>query len=224
VLGDGWLISGLVFDGAGGFKFFYGNFDAPNGDASFSGVKTGEQGASQGTRYLNVFSDYGCCDLALDPADRQGHGDISQPYDRVESNVFQEMIVDGTTDAGLWSFSFDAKQPSALGCSLSPASTCGAFLRTLDPNAGFSESSRVDFDSTALSNSEWSSHVLDIAIDGSLAGHFLQFGFTSTSEQFDDTGVYYDNINFQVIPVPAAVWLFGSALGLLGFVRRRLTS
>jgi len=28
-------------------------------------------------------------------------------------------------------------------------------------------------------------------------------------------------ITFQVVPVPAAVWLFGSALGLLGWVRRR---
>ena len=32
----------------------------------------------------------------------------------------------------------------------------------------------------------------------------------------------YQNNNIQVIPVPAAVWLFGSALGLLGVARRRL--
>ena len=29
------------------------------------------------------------------------------------------------------------------------------------------------------------------------------------------------DISFSVVPVPAAVWLFGSALGLLGWVRRR---
>lgn len=29
------------------------------------------------------------------------------------------------------------------------------------------------------------------------------------------------NFNYAVVPVPAAVWLFGSAAGLLGFMRRR---
>jgi len=32
------------------------------------------------------------------------------------------------------------------------------------------------------------------------------------------------NFKYQVVPVPAAVWLFGSALGLLGWVRRRQTN
>jgi len=30
-----------------------------------------------------------------------------------------------------------------------------------------------------------------------------------------------DNLTYQVVPVPAAAWLFGSAIGLLGWVRRR---
>ena len=29
------------------------------------------------------------------------------------------------------------------------------------------------------------------------------------------------NFNYTLVPVPAAVWLFGSALGLLGIARRR---
>lgn len=32
------------------------------------------------------------------------------------------------------------------------------------------------------------------------------------------------NLNYQVVPIPAAVWLFGGALGLLGFARRRATA
>ncbi len=33
--------------------------------------------------------------------------------------------------------------------------------------------------------------------------------------------VLIDNVSLTVVPVPAAVWLFGSALGLIGFLRRR---
>ena len=32
------------------------------------------------------------------------------------------------------------------------------------------------------------------------------------------------NVSFSVIPVPAAVWLFGSALGLLGWIRTRASA
>jgi hypothetical protein len=32
------------------------------------------------------------------------------------------------------------------------------------------------------------------------------------------------NFNYSVVPVPAAVWLFGSALGILGLARRRTAS
>jgi hypothetical protein len=32
-----------------------------------------------------------------------------------------------------------------------------------------------------------------------------------------------DNVNANVVPIPAAVWLFGSGLGLLGWFRRRVS-
>jgi hypothetical protein len=39
-----------------------------------------------------------------------------------------------------------------------------------------------------------------------------------------ETNAIFDNqlqIGPAVVPVPAAVWLFGSAMGLLGVIRRR---
>ena len=46
--------------------------------------------------------------------------------------------------------------------------------------------------------------ILDNAFSGNFNGNFKSTGFAVTT-----------------VPVPAAVWLFGSALGLLGWIRRR---
>jgi hypothetical protein len=57
------------------------------------------------------------------------------------------------------------------------------------------------------------------------------YGFSAAwqgleSVQFDSVGgslLYIDNIVTNVVPVPAAIWLFGSALAGLGWLRRRQT-
>lgn len=41
---------------------------------------------------------------------------------------------------------------------------------------------------------------------------------TAGSSQF-----YIDSFDATVVPIPPAVWLFGSALGLLGWMKRRTT-
>ena len=47
----------------------------------------------------------------------------------------------------------------------------------------------------------------------------------SAADNPDGTDLSYEfTLQTTVVPVPAAVWLFGSALGLLGFVRRRLVA
>ena len=35
------------------------------------------------------------------------------------------------------------------------------------------------------------------------------------------TSVEIDNVNVSAVPIPAAVWLFGSALAGLGWLRRK---
>jgi len=56
-------------------------------------------------------------------------------------------------------------------------------------------------------------------------GDLSVLGATSALEFLSDSGTtdnyYIDMANINVVPVPAAVWLFGSALGLLGWMRRR---
>ena len=66
---DGWQIGANVFDGVGvypgGFKFFFGLFGAPNGGAGFSSVATGDAtNGGVGVNYLNIYSDYNCCNGA----------------------------------------------------------------------------------------------------------------------------------------------------------------
>lgn len=52
-------------------------------------------------------------------------------------------------------------------------------------------------------------------------------GLTSIDVEFNTTSgpgfslIGVDNIKLQAVPVPAAVWLFASGLGLLGWVRRK---
>lgn len=61
------------------------------------------------------------------------------------------------------------------------------------------------------------------------AGNYvLEFGVTNWSDTHYDSGLAFsaatiasNPINTSVVPVPAAAWLFGSALGLAGALRRR---
>jgi hypothetical protein len=50
---------------------------------------------------------------------------------------------------------------------------------------------------------------------------------TSLQLSFDGTAVFapydVDNISLNVVPIPATVWLFASGLGMLGWMRRRVS-
>jgi hypothetical protein len=45
--------------------------------------------------------------------------------------------------------------------------------------------------------------------------------FNSFYGDWGSLGSYSGSVNFSVVPLPAAAWLFGGALGLLGLARRR---
>jgi hypothetical protein len=53
-----------------------------------------------------------------------------------------------------------------------------------------------------------------VSLDDAFDGNF--------SNSFSTTGTYVQTVgDIEVIPIPATFWLFGSALGLLGWIRRK---
>ena len=187
-VGDGWLFFVNVFDDGGVFKFGYNNPPqaAPNGTGFISGLVDDQGGAEQEPQQLSVFSDYNCC--------QPGEGHFGT--DLVETNVFQEPFdfnnrIPASEVGKTYTFSFQAKS----GNINDPAgsSTANAFIKTLDPDAGFDVSAS---DTEAMTNlpDTWGGFTLSLEITAELEGHLLQFGFQNNASDFEPSGVYYDNV------------------------------
>lgn len=232
----GWRIGANISDGVGtypgGFKFFYGLFDAPNGGPGFSGVATGDAtNGGVGVNYLNIYSDYNCC--GLEGATPEGHGNGT---DVVNALVLKEFLITSDDIGKIVTFTFDAKRPdvvddgfggddsAAVGNGCSGICTANAFVKTLDPGAGFATTNVIVEDTTAISQTVWTTYTMTIDLsDPLLDGQRLQVGFESFSGNFDNTGVYYDNISLTAVstaanvPFPAfAIAAFAAMLGLVG--------
>lgn len=188
---DGWLVFGNVFDSGGGYLYGYGVFPAPNNSGGFSAIASGQGGPAQGAQQLSIYSDYNSLEH------------INMTGNLVESNVFQEQTVAAGDVGSTWQFDFDAK----LG-NLGGASTALAFIKTLDPNAGYATTNFITTNMTVIPGT-WDSYSLTIAIDPGLVGQILQFGFACTASNAEPSGVFYDNINFDLmgtVSVEASSW------------------
>jgi hypothetical protein len=201
---DGWLVFGNVFNRfTGGYVYGHGPWPAPNGTGAFSSIDVGQGGPAQGAQQLSVYSDY-------------ANGDHWWAW--IESNVFQEQVV-GPEDVGeTWVFSFDAKRgnindPDDPNCPfVGPpeggefpcSSTAIAFIKTLDPSAGWALTNFLTISTTDLPET-WGRFRLPIEIDAGLVGQVFQFGFANTATLWQPSGVFYDNVGFgPFVPAPAS--------------------
>lgn len=185
----GWLVFANVFGPDWAYWYGYGVFPAPNGTPGFCSVASGEGGAGQGLQQLVVYSDYNNTD----------HGVGAH----IESLVFQEQAIAAGDIGETWVFDFQAKMGDLAG-----ASTAVAFIKTLNPMAGYATTNYITVDMTGAA-ATWSDYSLAIFIDGSLDGQLLQIGFQNIAGSYEPSGVFYDNLSFYPsgpVAVEEASW------------------
>jgi hypothetical protein len=125
------------------------------------------------------------------------------------------------------------------------------FAHVYEPNCACSASNvnidleRDDGGAFAFYSADWTGYIENVSVSGLLAdgnyasdpvgtGDWLNVVgvFFTASGPFCTTNCYLDLAGLEVdnivvgaaVPIPAAVWLFGSGLGLLGWIRRRRTT
>ena len=180
---DGWTGFANVFDPMGGYLYGYGTFPAPNGGPGFSAIATGSGGMDQGLQYVNIYSDYNNMDHA--------NGNY------IDALVFQEQPV-GTANVGeTWTFEFDyLKNPTPTNGD--GDSQTFAFVKVIKvSDMSFATLAEVELDTTAASTTVWMDGSLDLLIDPAFDGELVQFGFRSYSTNYNDTGRFYDNVEFS---------------------------
>jgi hypothetical protein len=188
---DGWLVFGNVYSPTMTYLYGYGPFPAPNPGAGFCAIDAGQGGTEQGVQQLSVYSDYNNLD----------HGQGRW----IESNVYREQTI-GAADVGArWKFQFDAK----LGNLVSPTQAV-AFIKTLNPAAGYATTNFITIDVDALPTT-WATYSITIDIAPDLVGQLVQIGFANTTTQYASSGVFYDNIAWQYVGAVDAPMPFAAA-------------
>lgn len=193
------------------YPYEYNGF-APNGGQSFSAVATGDSGLGQGLQYLNVYADYG-------NVGANTNGDI------MEASVYRELPITADDLGNRLTFTFDAKRPtSPPGSPVVAPSTAEAFIKTID--ATFQQTNYITLDMTNISDTEWATFSISIDIsDPALVGQTLQIGFGNTATNYENSGVFYDNITlFTPVNVPfptMGLWVLGAALAGFGVYKAR---
>lgn len=191
---DGWLVYGNVSDPLGNYLYGYGPFPAPNDGFAFCQIDQNQGGVEQGFQQLSVFSDYNNADHAV--------GNL------IESNVFQEQTVAAADVGDVWSFAFQAKRGNLVA-----PSTAAAFIKTLDPANGWALTNYISVDMTTIPDT-WGGYSLSIPIDASLSGQIIQFGFVNVATLYESAGIFYDNVEWNVLTTaaPDAATLMNASL------------
>jgi len=97
-------------------------------------------------------------------------------------------------------FFFEGKKdtgPFGLGGN----TTAQAFMKTLDPDAGFATTRNPTLDTTNLPL-DWTGFSLSLDITSDLEGQILQVGFQTLAQQGEPSTNFYDNVLITASPTP----------------------
>ena len=101
----------------------------------------------------------------------------------------------------------------ALGLgAVAPPSEAEAFIKTLDPSAGYTVTNYITQDMTSIGTA-WGGWTLSLTIDASLEGQLFQIGFANTCANYDPSSVIYDNVVKAKSPNDRLDVIFLSILG-----------
>lgn len=207
---------GNIVNGGGGW--FPGTVGAPaNYNTGYSAIVAGEGDVAQGGQQLSIFNDYNPWSPFT-----MGAGTTIQTFVSNDIGLITSDMVGNT-----YSFTFDGKLGNIVESPTGgePVSQAEAFVKVLkSSDLSYIELANNVFDSDANLTTAWGGGSIDLLVDAGMVGETLQIGFNSTATDYSPSGVFYDNLNFDVaaVPVPAAIWLFGSGIvGLVGVARRR---
>lgn len=204
-VGDGWVIGNTDYTAGG--SWFVG-FAAPTGVGAWADF-VNEGGAGQGDVQLSAYTDYNNGAYATNDIEGFLYKDLGL--------ITADMV--GTT----YIYSYDAKRGNVDDTAASFVSA-EAYLNVLKQSDGsFGEIFNQSNSYAGIpADGSWGGDSILLQVTADMVGELLQVGFSHRCNTYCDSGMFYDNLNFAPIPVPAAAWLFGSGLiGLVGVARRR---
>jgi hypothetical protein len=201
-----------VFSDNGGFP---GGYFIPAASSTGPQISAlADDGA--GNQYLNFYANYDNFNVH----NREICNPCSPNLQEAISIFHEFTFTSADTAAGdTWVFDFDySRNPASAP---SGDTQVGAFIRVFDPVFNLLDEQTLN---TIGAGDTFQSGQLSVTLNPLWTEGKIQIGFNNLVGNYDGSGMFYDNINFQqaVVPVPAAVWLFGSGLlGLVGVARRR---
>ena len=170
----------------------------------------------EGNKFLNFFANYS----NINVHDRLNCSPCS-PNLQEGISFFKQFDFTDTDTASGTTWVFDFEFISNPDFPITGDTQTSAFIRVFDPSNNLLYENNLDTRSLAQPDS-WTTGQLSVALDPNWIEGYLQIGFYNLTGNYDGSGMFYDNVNFSVVPVPAAIWLFGSGIiGLIGLARRK---